>query len=454
MTIQSINPATGEVVETYEEWDPRQTSDVLGNVAAAWDSWSETPFGERSAILHRAAAILTSRRCELAELMATEMGKPVTQGQLEIDKSALICAYYADNAAGHLAPETVENVGSQAFVSYEPLGTVLAVMPWNFPFWQVFRIAAPTLMAGNTMVLKHASNVSACALIIEAILREAGLPENVFRTLLIDVGQVESVLAHPSVAGVCLTGSDVAGRSVAALAGSHLKRSVMELGGSDPFVVLSDADLDKAARVAACSRCKNTGQACIAAKRFIVMDEVYDAFVSRLRKGMAAVRMGDPMHPETVMGPMASEGLRTKLQDQVDRCVQAGGRLIMGGSIPEGPGMFYSPTIITDVSPAAPVVQEELFGPVALIFRVSSEQEAIELANDTPYGLGGSIWTADIGKGLELAGRIKAGSVFVNALVSSTPLLPFGGIKNSGYGRELSAWGIREFVNVKTTVVG
>ncbi|WP_147822510.1 NAD-dependent succinate-semialdehyde dehydrogenase [Salidesulfovibrio onnuriiensis] len=452
--IQSMNPATGQVVETFDEWSEDQTRGALDDVAAAWKPWSATSLSERAAILRRTAEILREKRVELADLMALEMGKPVTQGRLEIDKSALVCDHYADNAGHYLAPEPVDGVGSKAFVSYEPLGTVLAVMPWNFPFWQVFRIAAPSLMAGNAMVLKHASNVPQCALSIERVLAQAGLPHNVFRTLMIGAGQVENVLAHDSVAGVCLTGSDAAGRNVASLAGRHLKRSVMELGGSDPFVVLEDADLDKAVQVAVCSRCKNTGQACIAAKRFIVMDSVYDEFVARMKKGMEALRVGDPADPETYMGPMATETLRAELQDQVDRCIAAGGTLVLGGGIPDGPGAFYPPTIITDVPSHAPVAQEELFGPVALVFKVFCEQEAIDLANATPYGLGGSVWTSDREKGLEMAARIKAGSVFVNALVSSTPLLPFGGIKASGYGRELAAWGIREFVNVKTTVAG
>jgi len=452
--IRSVNPATGQVVQTFEEWSADTTRETLDGVAAAWEPWSETALSERAAILRKAARILRDNRIELADLMAMEMGKPVTQGRLEIDKSALVCEYYAENAERHLAPEPVEGVGSKAFVSYEPLGTVLAVMPWNFPFWQVFRIAAPTLMAGNAMVLKHASNVPMCAQAIEKVLDQAGLPENVFRTLMIGAGQVENVLAHDSVAGVCLTGSDAAGRSVAAVAGRNLKRSVMELGGSDPFVVLADADLDKAVQVAVCSRCKNTGQACIAAKRFIVMEDVYDEFVARMKDGMTALKMGDPMDPETYLGPMATEVLRAELQHQVDRCVEAGGILVLGGSVPDGPGAFYPPTIITNVSADAAVVQEELFGPVALVFKVGSEQEAVELANATPYGLGGSVWAGDGNKGLELAARIRTGSVFVNALVSSTPELPFGGIKASGYGRELSAWGIREFVNVKTTVVG
>lgn len=452
--IQSVNPTTGQVVETFEEWSPGSTGRTLEAIENAWKDWSRTPDSERAAILRRTAEILRDNKHELADCMAVEMGKPITQGRLEIDKSALVCDYYADNGEAFLAPEPVEGVGSKAFVSYAPLGTVLAVMPWNFPFWQVFRIAAPTLMAGNAMALKHASNVPMCALAIENMFTQAGLPDDVFRTLMIGAGQVERVLAHDSVAGVCLTGSDAAGRSVAALAGRHLKRSVMELGGSDPFVVLADADLDKAVQVATCSRCKNTGQACIAAKRFIVMEAVYDEFVARMKKSMAALTVGDPHDPDTYMGPMATRALRDELHGQVRRCLEAGGTLRLGGEVPEGAGAFYPPTIITDVPVDAAVVQEELFGPVALVFKVSSEQEAIELANDTPYGLGGSIWTANEDKGLELAAQIKTGSVFVNALVSSTPLLPFGGIKASGYGRELSAWGIREFVNVKTTVVG
>ena len=440
------------MVATFDEWSAEQTGSVLDSVAAAWENWSATSLAERTDLLRRAAKTLRDESGELAGLLAREMGKPLVQARKEIEKSAVVCEYYAENAGSFLAPESVPGVKGKAFVSYEPLGTVLAVMPWNFPFWQVFRIAAPTLAAGNCMILKHASNVPLCAMAIERVLTQAGLPQNVFRTLLIGEEQVESVLAHDSVAGVCLTGSAGAGRSVASLAGKHLKRSVMELGGSDPFVVLADADLDKAAEVAACSRCKNTGQACIAAKRFIVQDEVFDTFVERMREKMSAFKMGDPMDPDTYLGPLASEAQRGKLQDQVERCLKAGGKCVLGGSIPEGQGAYYPPTIITDVPADSEVVSEEFFGPVALVFRFTDVRQALAMANNTPYGLGGSVWTGDQAKGLELAAKIKAGSVFVNALVSSTPLLPFGGIKASGYGRELSAWGIREFVNVKATV--
>ena len=353
-----------------------------------------------------------------------------------------------------LAPQPVEGPGRKAFITFQPLGTVLTVMPWNFPLWQVFRIAAPSLMAGNTVVLKHASNVPQCALAIEQIFKDAGFPENAFRTLLIGARQVEAVLDHPSVFAVSLTGSEPAGKKVASAAGARLKKSVMELGGSDPLIVLPDADLDEAVRVATLSRCGNTGQTCIAAKRFIVFDEIYDDFLSRLDTSMAALKVGDPLSEDTDMGPMSSAALRSELQEQVDRCVQAGGTVRLGGTLPEGPGFYYPPTIITDIPKDDAVCQEELFGPVAMVFRVSSVDEAVDLANDTPFGLGGSVWSQDEAAAFAIATRITAGCVFINGLVRSDVRLPFGGVGNSGYGRELGTYGIREFVNVKPICIG
>jgi len=454
MPIQSVNPATGEVAARYDEFTPEQTAAALDAVAAAWPAWRDTPVQERAACLRRAADVLRDRADGLARIMALEMGKPVRQGRGEVAKCALACDYYAESGPDMLAPEHVAGVGRRAMVRYEPLGTVLTVMPWNFPFWQVFRIAAPSLVAGNTVVLKHASNVPRCALAIEEVLTAAGLPGDVFRTLLIGARQVESVLDHASVFAVSLTGSEPAGRQVAAAAGARIKTSLLELGGSDPFVVLADADLDQAAETGARSRCNNTGQACIAAKRFIVHAGVYEPFLERLAKAMAAFKAGDPMSGDTDMGPMASAALRDELQAQVERCLAAGGRALMGGAVPAGPGCFYPPTILVDVPTDADVAREELFGPVALVFRVEDEDRAVALANDTPFGLGGSVWTVDEEHGLEVAARIKAGTVFVNGLVRSDLHMPFGGVGNSGYGRELGAWGIREFVNVKSVCVG
>ena len=454
MAIQSLNPATGEVLAAFDEYTPELTREILDSIADAWESWRTTSFSERAACLKKAAEELTKQAPRLAEIMAQEMGKPIRQGQGEILKCAGVCDHYATEGEAMLAPQPVEGAGRKAFITFEPLGTILTVMPWNFPFWQVFRIAAPSLMAGNAVVLKHASNVPQCALAIEQIFKDAGLPDNVFRTLLIGARQVESVLDHPSVFAVSLTGSEPAGRKVAAAAGARLKKSVMELGGSDPFIVLPDADLDEAVKVATMSRCGNTGQTCIAAKRFIVLDQVYEDFLTRLKESMADLVVGDPLDEATDMGPMSSGPLRAELQEQVDRCVQSGGTIQLGGTLPDTPGFYYPPTIITDIPSEADVCQEELFGPVALLFRVSSVDEAVTLANDTPFGLGGSIWSQDEDAAVTIAARIKTGCVFINSLVRSDVRLPFGGIGHSGYGRELSTYGIREFVNVKPICIG
>lgn len=453
MAIQSINPATGELEKTFAELEPAAVISTLERVQAAYASWKNTPLQKRADCLNSLAAVLRDRAAEYAAIMAREMGKPVGVGKGEVLKCATVCEYYAQHGEQLLAPEPVPGVGTKAFVEYAPMGTVLSVMPWNFPYWQVVRIAAPTLMAGNTMVLKHASNVPQCAMAIEQAFALSDFPDDVFRTLLIGARQVETVLDHDSVVGVSLTGSEGAGRKVAAAAGARLKKSVMELGGSDPFIVLPDADLDKAASVAAFSRCSNTGQTCIAAKRFIVLEEVCDAFVQALSKGMDGLPIGDPMDPEIKVGPMASVALRDELQNQVDRCLSAGGKLIRGGVVPEGKGAYYPLTIIRDVPTDADVCKEELFGPVALVFSVQSVEEAVALANDTPFGLGGSVWTGDAEKGLEIARQVESGTVFVNGLVRSDPALAFGGIKNSGYGRELGPFGIRAFVNEKSYCV-
>ena len=453
MPIETVNPATGTLEKQYEEFSPEQTVATVAAVARAWESWKETSFEERASCLKALAGLLRERAGDLAKVMAQDMGKPVTPGTGEVMKCAAVCDFYAENGAAMLARQPVEGCGRTSYVDYEPLGTVLAVMPWNFPFWQVVRIGAPTLMAGNTMVLKHASNVPQCALALDEVFN-AAFPKDVFRSLLIGAGQVETVLDQDSVIGVSLTGSEGAGRRVAAAAGARLKKSVMELGGSDPLIVLADADIPQAAATAALSRCGNTGQTCIAAKRFIVAKEVYEEFLQALKTEMAKLKQGDPLDKDTVIGPMASARLRDDLQDQVDRCLAAGGRVACGGTVPDGPGFFYPPTIVTDVPPEADVCREELFGPVALVFKVEDADQALALANATPFGLGGSIWTGDEHKGLELARRIKAGTVFVNGLVRSDPNLPFGGIGCSGFGRELGSYGIRELVNVKSVCAG
>ena len=454
MTIQSTNPLTGDVVKTFAEWSPERTSAAVQAAATAYADWKNTPFSQRAACLESLAAVLRKRADDYARIIALEMGKPVKFGRAEIHKCADVCDYYARNGEAMLAPSPVEGFASSAAVEFHPMGTVLAVMPWNFPFWQVLRIAAPTLMAGNTMVLKHASNVPQCALAIEEAFKACQFPPDVFRTLLIGASQVEAVLDHDSVIGVSLTGSEGAGSKVARAAGARLKKSVLELGGSDPFVVLADADLAKAAETGAQSRCANAGQACIAAKRFIVHKDVYDAFIPALSDAMNALKVGPPLDEDTVIGPMASHRLRQELHNQVGRCLEAGGTLVMGGRVPEGDAAFYPPTIIRDIPFDAPVLREELFGPVALVLRAEDDAHALALANDTPYGLGGSVWTRDEARGLAFARRIEAGIVFVNGLVHSAPATPFGGIKRSGYGRELAAFGIREFVNAKTVCVG
>ena len=450
MSFSSINPATGEVLEVFDEWPESRTREVIDQVGQSWLSWRSTTFAQRAACMKKAAAILRQNRDEYARLMAAEMGKPVTGGRAEIEKCAWVCDFYAEKAGQMLADEAAESDGSKAYVAFRPVGVILAIMPWNFPFWQVFRFAAPALMAGNTAVLKHSSNVPRCALTVEEIFRKAGFPPDVFRTLMISSGQVDSVIENVHVKGVTLTGSDHAGRQVAATAGRLLKKTVIELGGSDPFIVLADADLDEAAHAGARARCYNSGQSCVAAKRFIVQDTVYDAFMARFRKAMASLVIGDPLKEETQIGPQAREDLIRELQEQVEASVSRGAKIVMGGMPLDRRGYFYPPTILTGVKPGMPAYHQELFGPVAAVIRVKDEEEAVAVANDSPYGLGGSVWTADTAKGERIAARIEAGSVSVNGRVKSDPRLPFGGIKNSGYGRELSHYGIREFVNIQT----
>ncbi len=400
------------------------------------------------------STLLLSKKEELARLMAFEMGKVLREGIAEIEKCALVCEYYAQNAESFLENEFIETEAFRSFVSYQPLGTILAVMPWNFPFWQVFRFLAPTLMAGNTAVLKHASNVQGCAMAIEELFREAGFPENVFRTLLIGSSQVEKVIRHPAIKAVSLTGSTPAGKNVAAIAGSELKKCVLELGGSDPYIILKDADLEKAAKICATGRLLNAGQSCIGAKRFIVVNEVYTEFLEHFTYEMNRAIFGDPFHPETTMGPLARIDLRDELHQQVVISVKKGAEIVLGGEIPNRKGAFYPPTILENVKPGMPAYDEELFGPVASVIRVKDEQEAIKVANDTEFGLGAAVFTRDLKNGEHIAEKLlDAGCCFVNDFVKSDPRLPFGGIKTSGFGRELSTHGIKEFMNMKTVVV-
>jgi acyl-CoA reductase-like NAD-dependent aldehyde dehydrogenase len=453
MPIQSINPATEAILATFAELSAEEIERPITEADAAFRRWRETDFAARGALMRRAAALLRERQARYAGLITAEMGKPIVEAEAEVEKCAWNCEYYADHAERFLAEERVHTGAVESYVAFEPLGVILAVMPWNFPFWQVFRFAAPALMAGNTALLKHASNVPQCALAIEEVFRDAGFPRGAFRTLLIPGGAVARVIDDPRVRAVTLTGSDVTGERVAAASGRALKKTVLELGGSDPFIVLADADLDAAARTAARARFQNTGQSCIAAKRFLVEQAVADTFEAKFAEAVAALKVGDPMDRATQVGPMARGDLRDDLERQVRDSVAQGARVVLGGHRLPGRGYFYAPTVLTGVTPAMPAFREETFGPVAAVTRVRDAEEAITLANTSDFGLGAALWTRDLEQAKRLARRIESGSVFVNGMVASDPRLPFGGVKRSGYGRELSAYGIREFVNIKSVVV-
>ncbi|WP_296809799.1 NAD-dependent succinate-semialdehyde dehydrogenase [Thiocapsa sp.] len=450
MPLQSINPYTGEPLEQIERIDETALEAALDAAARAASTWGARPIAERAHLLHEVAGLLRTRTRDLARWMSLEMGKLIGEAEAEIGKCALVCDYYAENAERLLADESIASDASRSMVVHQPLGPLLAVMPWNFPFWQVFRCAAPAIAAGNPVLLKHASNVPRCALEIERLFEDAGAPDGVFSTLLIDARRAEGVVADPRVRGVSLTGSDAAGRRVASIAGENLKRTVLELGGSDAFVVLEDADLDEAVATAVRSRFMNAGQSCIAAKRFIVVDAIAETFVTRLRTAIEALVPGDPMDPKTTLAPLARADLRDTLHEQVVASLDAGARLILGGRPLDRPGWFYAATLLDAVGPGMPAYDDELFGPVAAVLRAADEGEALEIANDTRFGLGGSVWTRDSGRGERFARRMACGCAFVNGLVKSDPRLPFGGIKESGYGRELGAPGIHEFVNAKT----
>jgi len=454
MAIQSVNPATGETIETYDELPSSTTALVVDRTHDRFLSWRQTTFEERAELMRAAARCLRDKVELHARLMALEMGKPLREGRAEVEKCAWVCEYYADNAESFLSRETIETDASKSFVAFEPLGVVLAVMPWNFPFWQVFRFAAPALMAGNCGVLKHASNVPGCALAIEETLREAGFPEDVFRTLLIGSRAVDAVIEHPKIAAVTLTGSTPAGRAVARKAGEVLKKTVLELGGSDPYVILADADLNEAVETCVASRLINGGQSCVAAKRFIVPEETRAEFETRFVDVTKRKTMGDPLDESHDIGPQARHDLRDDLHRQVRESVAGGARCLLGGEVPDLPGAYYPPTVLTDVRAGMPAYDEELFGPVAAIIPVKDDEEAIRVANDSVFGLGAAVFTRDAARGEAIAThRLEAGCCFVNAFVKSDPRLPFGGIKESGYGRELGRFGIREFVNVKTVYV-
>ncbi len=450
MPIASINPTTGETLKTFTALNETQIEEKLQRAANTFQSYRRTPFAERELLMFRAAEILEADKQELARLMTTEMGKPIKSAVQEAEKCALVCRYYADNARRHLADQTVETNATRSFVQFQPLGPVLAVMPWNFPFWQVFRFAAPALMAGNVGLLKHASNVPQCALAIEDIFLRAGFPAGAFQTLLIGSDAVEKILNDKRIVAATLTGSEPAGRSVASIAGKQIKKTVLELGGSDPFIVMPSANLDQAVATAVRARTINNGQSCIAAKRFIIASEIYEAFERKFVAEMRGLRVGDPMQESTDIGPLATPQILKDLDEQVRKAVAAGARVLTGGKQPERSGNFYEPTVLTNISEKSPVYCEEVFGPVALLFRVETTEQAIQLANATTFGLGAAAWTNDPEEQTRFIDELEAGCVFVNGMVASDPRLPFGGVKNSGYGRELGEFGIREFVNVKT----
>jgi succinate-semialdehyde dehydrogenase / glutarate-semialdehyde dehydrogenase len=448
MAIESVNPATGQRLRSFDAETPAAIEGKLAAAAAAFKDWSRRPVEARAAVLRTAGEILNGEKQAFAALMTAEMGKLLGAAAQEAEKCAAACRYYADHAQRFLAPE-VEANGLDA-VFFQPLGAVLAVMPWNFPFWQVIRFAAPALAAGNVGLLKHASNVPQCALALADVFARAGAPTGVFQTLLVGSDRVAEMIADDRVAAVTVTGSEGAGRDIASTAGKHIKKSVLELGGSDAFIVLSSADLLGAVATAVKARVVNNGQSCIAAKRFIVADAVYDEFVRDFAAAMGALRVGDPAAPGTELGPLALASIRDGVADQVARSVAAGARLLTGGRRPEGPGWFYPATVLGDVPPDAPAAREEVFGPVAAVFRVGGIDEAIALANATPFGLGAAAWTRDRAEADRLAHELESGSVFINGMVASDPRFPFGGVKRSGYGRELGIFGLREFVNVKT----
>jgi succinate-semialdehyde dehydrogenase/glutarate-semialdehyde dehydrogenase len=451
MAIESVNPATAEHLHSFAPESDAVIEQKLARAAAAFAEWRRRPVAARAEVLARAGEILDSDRQSFARLMTVEMGKLVGAAEQEAQKCALACRYYAEHAERFLAPEVVTDApGVRDAVYFQPLGPVLAVMPWNFPFWQVIRFAAPALAAGNVGLLKHASNVPQCALALAELFRRAGAPEGVFQTLLVDAPRVAAIVADPRVAAATVTGSEGAGSAVGAAAGKHVKKVVLELGGSDPFLVLASADIERAVATAVKARIVNSGQSCIAAKRFIVVDAVYEQFSAAFTEAMAELVVGDPMAPETQVGPLALASICDGVADQVARTVAAGAHLLVGGRRADRPGFFYMPTVLADVPPTAPAATEEIFGPVASLFRVHDTDAAIALANASPFGLGAAAWTRDRAEAERLAIELEAGSVFINGMVASDPELPFGGIKRSGHGRELGRYGLREFVNAKT----
>jgi succinate-semialdehyde dehydrogenase/glutarate-semialdehyde dehydrogenase len=447
--MNSINPATEETVATYPDHTESQVLEVLAKAAEAGREWRKTSMEHRAQLLHKTAQGLRKNLSQLARTITSEMGKPIGQAEAEVEKCAVGCEHYATHGAVYLANDIVKTDADDSYIAYEPLGVVLAIMPWNFPFWQAMRFAAPTLMAGNVCVLKHAPNVPGCALAIERVLREGGFPAGAFTALLVDVPVVESIIRHPAIAAVTLTGSSRAGMAVAAQTGKALKKCVLELGGSDPFIVLEDVDVEATAKAAVGARTLNSGQSCIAAKRFIVVGDA-GRFAGTMADVMSKLKVGDPLDRTTDVGPIARKDLLEHLESQVERSIAAGARPLVGGHCMGGKGFYYAPTVLADVKPGMPAFDEEIFGPVAAVVSANNVDEAIELANRTEYGLGASIWTRDVEWAKKLVPRIESGSVFINGMVKSDARLPFGGVKHSGYGRELARQGMLEFVNVKT----
>jgi succinate-semialdehyde dehydrogenase/glutarate-semialdehyde dehydrogenase len=453
MAIATINPTTGKSVRSFESYTHARVNECIDRAVAAYRTHRRTSFTERAEHMRKAAGILDAECRELGQLMTLEMGKPFKPAMAEAEKCATACRYYADNAERFLADEPVQMEGSKAWVAFQPIGVVLAIMPWNFPFWQVFRFAAPALMAGNVGILKHASNVPQCALAIEDIFRRAGFVDGAFQTLLVGSEVVEGIIADPRVAAVTLTGSESAGRSVASAAGKNLKKSVVELGGSDPFVVMPSADLDSAVSTAVTARMINNGQSCIAAKRFIIHEKIYDKFLEKFVARVSAVKIGDPMDEKTELGPVATAAIRDELDAQVKASVAKGAKVLTGGKKLDREGWFYAPTVLVDIPTDAPAARDELFGPVASVFKAKNLDDAISIANGTSFGLGASAWTRNDAERDRFIAEIESGLLFINGMVASDPRLPFGGVKNSGYGRELGEFGIREFVNIKSVRV-
>lgn len=452
--LQSVNPTDNKLIHSYDEMNNAQVEEIISELQNQYEIWKSTSFEIKSRLMLNAAKILRKNINEYAQLMTREMGKPIAQSRAEVEKCAWVCDYYAENAESFLKDEIVKTEASQSFITYQPIGIVIAIMPWNFPFWQVFRFAVPNLMAGNVGLLKHASNVSGCALAIEDVFNQAGFPENTFRSVLVKSNNVKQIIENDKISAVTLTGSVPAGKSVASIAGGVIKKTVLELGGSDPYVVLEDADLQQAASSCVNSRLINAGQSCIAAKRFIIVESVYDEFEKLYYEIMSSKKMGDPMDEKNDLGPQASIQLRDELHNQVLKSIELGAEVILGGFIPEMPGAFYPPTILKNVQPGMPAFDEELFGPVASLIKAKDESHAIDLANKSIFGLGSAVFTKDIERGKKIAKeKLNAGSCFVNDFVKSDPRLPFGGIKESGYGRELSPFGIKEFVNIKTVYI-